>query len=216
MQPERPLQAPGARCARFLPVVAASGAAEKGCRAVSRFRCVAMPVVSSVVEVPLEWVEGRALRLACPHRVWGAHSWTGVLVPPRGDCHTAGLAELVRWCPSELTGTASSPVGGCVSPRSPQKSPVGCKPPAGRAVAPLTRGAGGSRLRPGPDAATPPRSQREAAPGSRQRDRHHRRARVPHLPGESLWAPPALGGARGRPGRAAPGQACSRALPRSW
>lgn len=56
------------------------------------------------------------------------------------------------------------------------------------------------------------RSQREAAPGPRQRDRHHGRAGLPHLPGESARArplsPPACD--------ARPPRAADRPPPHSW
>lgn len=81
-------------------------------------------------------------------------------------------------------------------PDLPRKVPRVVNPRAGRAGGPShTWGCRRPRVPAPLTAAAPPHSQGEAAPGPRQRDRHHRRAGVAHLPaGEDA----ALGALPGR------------------
>lgn len=165
--PSAPRRRPGPGWVRFLPVFLPASGSQSGRAAVLRagsFRGGASRLL--LCRRSRGRVVGRGAPSACcrPHRVWGVHFWTGASGPPRGDCHTAGPAGPAGWRASELTGTASSPVG-CVWPGPSQKSPAGRKPPRRAGRGPLAHVGLQKAPRPGPaDSSRPaPQSRRSCA-----------------------------------------------------
>lgn len=112
---------------------------------------------------------------------------SGLTQSAMGDLVLLGLSgNALRVSRSPQGPPASQPLWCSVGPLDPEL-------PFGELLSSRARGACALPRSPfSADATTPLPSQGEAASGPRQRDRHHRCAGLPHLPGEWVWCVPCV------------------------